>query len=326
MGEVIIANNTATGAGIVLAQRIEQLADSGGLCITGAIHEALSKRLPFDLEDIGEQCLKGFDYPVRVYRVSLRRGASIPYPDQNNRFTRTIRSPRIVVAASILTLAVSVAVAYWFDPWQIREKPASPGRMAFSLTDKPSVAVLPFLNLSDDPSQIYFSDGISEDIITDLSQLSKLNVISRNSSFTYRNTSTKVQDIGKELGVKYLLEGSVRKAGTQIRITAQLIDTNNGHQLWAERYDRELIDVFAVQDEITERIVSILSIQLTGDEQRQLTNSATKSFEAYDLFLQGQISSARRTKEGRIEAAEFFRQAISVDADFARAYGARYCN
>jgi len=321
MGEVIIADKTITGAGVVLAQRIEQLAKPGGLCITGAIHEALPQRLPFDQINLGDQLLKGFEEPVRVYTVELKKDVELPEPTTLSGTEKPLTNRWLKITATI-ALVVGVGLLAWFQPWAPKYDPSSKVEMGFSLPDKPSLAVLPFTNMSDDPSQIYFSDGISEDIITGLSRLKNLVVISRNSSFTFRDTSLKVQDIGKDLGAKYLLEGSVRKAGTQIRITAQLIDTNSGHQLWAERYDRELTDIFAVQDEITERIVSILSIQLTGDEQQQITNSATKSFDAYDLFLQAQISSLGRTKQGRIRAAEILRQAISVDPGFARAYGA----
>jgi len=308
LGEVIIADDTMTGAGVVLAQRVEQLADPDGLCITAALHEALPRHMPFELDDLGEQVLKGFDDPVHVYRVSVSSGQSIPPPEQNYKVSPSSSKWQVVTYA-IAALVVVIALFFWFVPWE-------------QLADKPSIAVLPFDNMSNDPNQQYFSDGIAEDIITDLSQLKNLAVIARNSSFTYRDKSVKAQDIGKDLGVKFLLEGSVRKAGDRIRITVQLIDTSNGHQLWAERFDRELIDMFALQDEITKRIVSALSVRLSGDEKQQLANNATKSFEAYDLFLQGQISGARFTKEGMAQAATMYRQAIGLDPAFARAYGA----
>ncbi len=321
LGEVIIADDTITGAGVVLAQRLEQFAEPGSLCITPAIREALPKRLPFKLESLGTQRLKGFDEPVEVYRVDLVPGATVPPPELHRSNRSATRSPRHRIAMVAAMLAVIAVVAAGILSWPSKQ-PNSPDTGISIASDKPSIAVLPFDNMSGDPNQIYFSDGISEDIITDLSRLKNLTVISRNSSFTFRNTSATVQDIGKDLGAQFLLEGSVRKAGVQIRINAQLVDTKTGHQLWADRYDRELTDLFAVQDEITERIVSILSIQLTGDEQRQIASNATKSFEAYDMFLQAQISSASRTKEGRIQAVETLRRAISLDPGFARAYGA----
>jgi adenylate cyclase len=319
MGEVVVADGTITGAGVVLAQRVEQLAEPGGLCITAAIHEALPNRMPFNQQDLGEQVLKGFDESVRVYRVGLQPGATIP-PPQPGSDPGSRRSNWSLATALVMVLLIAVALVFWIKPWESADHQLSAGS-APPLLNKPSIAVLPFDNMSEDPEQIYFSDGIAEDIITDLSQLNNLAVIARNSSFTYRGKSTKVQDIGVDLGVKYLLEGSVRKVGEQIRITVQLIDTGNGHHLWAERYDRQLTDVFAVQDEITQQIVSALSVQLSGDEQQQLAHNATNSFEAYDLFLQGQ-RFRNSSKEDLAQKAAIYEKVIDLDPGYARAYGA----
>ena len=181
---------------------------------------------------------------------------------------------------------------------------------------------LPFDNMSDDAQQVYLSDGISEDIITDLSRLSNLGVIARNSSFAYRGKSVNIQEMAKELGVGYVLEGSVRKAGNRIRITAQLIDGKTGHHLWAERYDRRLIDVFELQDEIRLKIVSALSVQLAGNEEKQILRRATNSFEAYDLFLRGRQQFNQYTEASLQEATSLYREAIGLDPEFARAQGA----
>jgi adenylate cyclase len=317
MGEVVIADNTITGTGVVLAQRLEQLSEPGGVVIQGAAYETIPGRFPFEFVNLGEHEAKGFEEPVRVFSANLKTDTEIPLPDSVTHKTRN------TVIAFVLLAVVIVGVALmWVKPWEIREEPASLERMPFPLPSKPSIAVLAFDNLSNDPNQEYFSDGIAEDIITDLSQLKNLAVIARNSSFTYKGTSTKVQDIGKDLGVKYLLEGSLRKAGNKIRISVQLIDTASGHHLWAERFDRELTDMFYLQDEITQRIVSSLSIQLSGGEQQQLAHTPTNSFEAYDLFLQGQMFGTRYTEEGLAQAAELYRQAIILDPDFTRAYGA----
>lgn len=320
MGEVVIADNTITGAGVVLAQRVEQLAVPGGLCITAAIHEALPNRMPFDQEDLGEQALKGFDELARVYRVRLNPGASVPSPEPGNDLSSS-RGKWLPATTAAIVLATTLALVFWFKPWESADKQL-PADNALPLANKPSIAVLPFENMSDDPAQQYFSDGIAEDIITDLSQLRHLAVISRSSSFTFRDASAKVQEIGKDLGAQYLLEGSVRKSGNRIRITTQLIDTGNGHHLWAERFDRKLTDVFVVQDEITHKIVGALSIQLTGDEKSQLVHDTTSSFEAYDLFLQGQEFRADYSEHGLGRAMGMFRRAIEVDAGFGRAYGA----
>jgi TolB-like protein/Flp pilus assembly protein TadD len=227
----------------------------------------------------------------------------------------------IIAFASVAVLAAGVALM-WFEPWEVREEPASVERMAFPLPDKHSIAVLPFTNMSNDSEQEYFSDGISEDIITDLSQLSNLWVIARNSSFAYKGTSVNIQGIANDLGVRYVLEGSVRKVGDRVRITAQLIDANTGHHLWAERYDRRLVDIFELQDEIRIKIVSALSIELVGDEGAHLSRKATNSFEAYDLFLQGRRLYNEYTNESFDQAKTLYRQAIELDPEFARAYGA----
>jgi len=202
----------------VLAQRLEQLAGQGGTCIQGATYETVPKRLPFDYENLGERQLKGFDEPVRVYAVSLRSGATIPEPD----------------------------------------KLAQSGAAAPYLPDKPSVAVLPFANMSGDPEQEYFSDGITEDIITELSRFRDLSVIARNSSFVFKGKSAAVSEIGSKLGVQYLVEGSVRKAGNRVRITAQLVDVGTGGHIWADRFDREPEDIFVVQDEVVRTVTATL--------------------------------------------------------------------
>lgn len=319
MGEVVIADNTVTGEGVVLAQRVEQLAQPGGLCITAAIHEALPKRMPFGQESLGEQLLKGFDEPLQVYRVSLNPGTSLPSPGKNHTVEPATLKRRAGIAAAFV-LVCTVVLISWLAPWKTATEQDEASVM--TSRDAPSIAVLPFDNMSDEPAQQYLSDGISEDIITDLSKLKNLSVIARNSSFFFRETAAKVQEIGRDLGAQYLLEGSVRRSGNQIRITAQLIDVESGHHLWAERFDRELTEVFALQDEITQKIVTALSIQLTGDEQQQLARDATTSFEAYDLFLRGQELRADYSEEALENAMGMFRRAISTDPGFGRAYGA----
>ncbi len=217
MGEVVIADGTVTGAGVVLAQRVEQLADSGGLCITAALHESLPRRMPFDLEDLGEQELKGFDDPVHVYRVELSLGESIPPPEESNQHAEPPKTRRLMVAVIAITLVIAGGAAYWFNSRAPQVEAASLERMAFPLPDKPSIAVLPFTNMSDDSQQEYFVDGMTEDLITDLSKLSGLFVIARNSVFTYKDKVVKVRQVAEELGVRYVLEGSVRRVGDQVR-------------------------------------------------------------------------------------------------------------
>ena len=280
LGEVVFADKTVTGAGVVLAQRVEQLAEPGGMCISGAIHEALPQYMPFDQESLGDQKIKGFDEPVRVYAVSLKPDVPIPKAE--------------------LRAQTNTGIA--------------------DLPDKPSIAVLPFENISRDPEQEYFSDGISEDLIVDLSKISELFVVARNATFAYKGASVKPEQVAQDLGVAYVLEGSVRKAGARLRITAELIDTSTGGHLWAERYDGELTDVFALQDEITKQIVGALKVTLTKGEQEQVSKRYTENLEAYDYFLRGRAHQAGMTKEGNARAREMYEKAIELDPSFAGAY------
>jgi adenylate cyclase len=182
---------------------------------------------------------------------------------------------------------------------------------------KPSIAVLPFTNMSGDAEQEYFSDGISEDLITDLSKISGLFIIARNSTFAYKGRSVKVQEIGRDLGVRFVLEGSIRKAGNRVRITAQLIDAGSGGHLWAERFDRELTDIFATQDEVVEKIVAALAVNLTQGEAQRLRRRGTASVEAYETWLRGRELLSRSTREAIAQAKAMYRRAIEIDPNFA---------
>jgi TolB-like protein/Tfp pilus assembly protein PilF len=188
------------------------------------------------------------------------------------------------------------------------------------LPDKPSVAVLPFANLSQDPAQEYFSDGVTEDLITGLSKVSGLFVIARNSAFTYKGKAVKVRDVGRDLGVRYVLEGGVQRSGSRVRITAQLIDAATGYHLWAERYDREVTDIFALQDEVTQQIVRAMAVKLTQAERARVGGAPTGVLEAYDLVLRGHDARSRTTREGNDEARRLFTRAIELDPNYAAAY------
>jgi adenylate cyclase len=202
----------------------------------------------------------------------------------------------------------------------IRPNAFSQAREEVNLPERPSIAVLPFVNLSGDPEQEYFSDGITEDLITDLSKASGLFVIARNSAFTYKGKAVKVQEVSRELGVRFILEGSVRKAGNRIRISSQLVDAITGGHLWAERYDRELTDIFDLQDEVTQKIVSALAVNLTKLEEDRLARRATNNLIAYDYALRGQESYYRFTKEANVKAQEMFEKSIELDPRYAAAY------
>ena len=245
MGEVVIADNTVTGEGIVLAQRLEQLAEPGGICVQGAAYETTPKRLPFEYENLGERNLKGFTEPVRVYAVKHRSEVKASAPD-----------------ASILSETV-------------RPK----------LPDKPSIAVLPFTNMSGDPEQAYFAEGMAEDIITTLSKLKDWLVVARNSSFAYGGRYVDIREGGSELGVRYVLEGSVRRSGNRLRITGQLIEAGSGTHLWADRFDGNFDDVFALQDHISESVVGAIEPSLRRAKIERSRRKQPDDMGAYDLYL-----------------------------------------
>jgi adenylate cyclase len=320
MGEVIISDSTVTGSGVVQAQRVEQLANPGGVCITEAIHEALSKRMPFDLENLGEQILKGFNYSAQIYRVGIRPGESIPPPEESSQHDASPNTRRLIVAVVTIVLVVTGGAAYWFKSRVPQVDTASVERMVLPLPDEPSIAVLPFDNLSGDPEQEYFSDGITNDIITDLSKFSGLFVIASNSTFTYKGKPVKIQQVAEDLGVRYVLEGSVQRLGSQIRINAQLIDATSGRHLWAERYERDSKDLFAVQTEIIEMIVATLTFRVEEVERERVLHKDTESLAAYDYFLLGQKAFFVFTKESTTEARSLFETAIELDPNYAQAY------
>ncbi len=217
-----------------------------------------------------------------------------------------------------LTAVLIVGAATWAI-WDSHIRPVPP-RKEHGLSDELTIAVLPFVNMSGDPNQEYFSDGITEEIITSLSKVPKLLVIARNSTFTYKGKAVKVQQVAEDLGVRYILEGSVRKVGEQVRISAQLVDATTGHHLWAERFDGTLGDIFSLQDRFTQKIVSALAVKLTPGEQELLANRGTASVEAYEAMLQGWEHQRRNTREDLVKAVVYYKKAIDLDPDFARAH------
>ena len=228
----------------------------------------------------------------------------------------------MAATAAAVVLIITVGVITWLKPWAPTIEPASQERMALPLPDKPSIAVLPFANMSDDPKQEYFVDGMTEDLITDLSQLSGLFVIARNSVFTYKGKPVKVRQVAEELGVRYVLEGSVRRAADQIRINAQLVDATTGGHVWAERYDGTLADIFALQDKVTQKIVAALALNLTAEERTLQARTETEVPKAHDAFLRGWAYFRRNTPDDYAEAVPYFKQAITLDPKYSRAYAA----
>ena len=316
IGEVIFADGQVTGAGVVLAQRVEQLAEPGGLCITAAIHEALPRHMPFDRHDLGEQDVKGFEDPVRVYRVALKSGDVIPVPEKRFK-PRTLNASGISAAIVAIVLIMAGGLAYWIQPWTQKEEPASVDRMAFPLPDNPSIAILPFVDLNDSAEHAYIADGLTHNIIAALGKISRLFVIDRSAISKYNAGSIEAHRVSEELGVRYVLKGSVQKSDDRLRVTTTLVDTVTGHHIWSERYDRNMTDLFSMQDEITGRIVVELQVNLTEGEQARLKYGSTTDFDAWANVARAQKFSYRFTKEDNAKAREFLERAVSLDPQYA---------
>jgi len=316
IGEVIFADGQVTGAGVILAQRVEQLAEPGGLCITAAIHEALPRHMPFDRHDLGEQNVKGFEDPVRVYRVALKSGDVIPVPEKRFK-PRTLNASGISAAIVAIVLIMAGGLAYWIQPWAQKEEPASVDRMAFPLPDNPSIAILPFVDLNDSAEHAYIADGLTHNIIAALGKISRLFVIDRSAISKYNAGSIEAHRVSEELGVRYVLKGSVQKSDDRLRVTTTLVDTVTGHHIWSERYDRNMTDLFSMQDEITGRIVVELQVNLTEGEQARLKYGSTTDFDAWANVARAQKFSYRFTKEDNAKAREFLERAVSLDPQYA---------
>ena len=311
LGDVVEEGDRIYGDGINIAARIEALADAGGICISGTVYDSVAGKLGLEYEYSGEQTVKNIAKPIRVYKVVVSPGTpgqAVVAPKERIRRS-WLKTALIVTAVLVLGLAAVATWRFYLYPSPLATKP--------NLPDKPSIAVLPFVNMSDDPQQEYFSDGLTEDIITGLSKIPRLFVIARNSSFTYKGKPVKVQQVGRDLGVRYVLEGSVRKAGERIRITAQLIDAGTGHHLWAERYDRDLKDIFILQDEITEQILISMEVNLTTGEQARLRRKGTANRKAYEKVLKADEYYGRMTKEDNAQARQVYKEAMALDPEYA---------
>jgi adenylate cyclase len=324
LGDVIQKEGDIVGDAVNVASRIEPLAATGGICISGNVYESVRNKTGIEGVFVGAKTLKNVSEPVRVYGLT---GEGLPPAEEIKAAAERVPS---VKAASLspgakITMAVLVLAAIaglWFGviQRQARVEPASEANMAFPLPDKPSIAVLPFDNMSGDPEQEYFSDGLTEDIITGLAKVPGLFVIARNSSFTYKGRPVKVQQVSEELGVRYVLEGSVRRAGGTVRITTQLIDALTGHHLWAEKYDRNLEDVFAVIDEITKESMTALQVNVTEGEYARIFGKGTKNLEAYENVLRGANHHRAFNKDENLLAMSFFEKAIELDPNYSVAY------
>jgi adenylate cyclase len=317
LGDVIVEERDIFGDGVNVAARLEALAEPGGICISRVVRDQTRDKLPYAFEDKGEQSVKNIARPVRVYAwrpegVAGPPTTSVPIAVPT-RHRRSILTP--IGAALVMVLVIAV-VTWWFWP-TTRSSPTttSAGAATTSIAQplvapRLSIVVLPFANLSNDPDQQYFADGITEDLTTDLSRISGMFVISRNTAFTYRNKPIDTRQVGRDLGVRYMLEGSVQRSGNQLRVTAQLINAETDAHIWAERFDRDIGDFFVLQNEITSRIANALKIELIAAEAaRPIEHPA-----ALDYILRGVAALYKpESRDSFAEAITLFEHALSLD-------------
>jgi adenylate cyclase len=280
IGDIIIDGDDIFGDGVNVAARLQTLADPGGIMVSGVVHDQVRDKLSFSFEDMGEQTVKNIARPIGVHRIAITESVA----------------PAALKSATTGTRTETTAVS------------------------RPSIAVLPFVNMSGDSEQEYFADGISEDIITGLSKLRWLFVIARNSSFAYKGKAIDVKRVSRELGVRYILEGSVRKGGNRVRITAQLIDATTGNHIWADRYDGELTDVFALQDEITRKAIAAIEPSLLEAEGARSQHRPPEDLNAWDMVMRANSQFWRLTKNDGEAAIAILRKAVERYPDYAPAH------
>jgi len=285
VGDVVEEGDNILGDGVNVAARVQTLADAGGICISGTAYDQIEKKLSLSYEYLGEQTVKNIEKPVRVYRILMEPRVIVSQVAAEKK-EKPRKGPRLALSLGIVMIVVVASIAIWrlyLPPTPPLREVASKEKMAFPLPDKPSIAVLPFDNLSGDPGQEPFADGVTENITTTLAKIPKIFVIARNSAFQYKGKPVDVKKVAENLGVRDVLEGSVQKSGERIRITAQLIDATLGHHIWSEKYDRETRDFFAISDEVTRNIAVALQIKLTEGEQARVFHRDTENLDAWAL-------------------------------------------
>jgi len=314
LGDVIQEEERIYGDGVNIAARLEGLSEPGGICISKTAFVHIESKLPYGYEFLGDQTVKNIAKPVGAYRVLMDPRITVAGEPKKEKRSPVRRMPILVGVVAVLVLAIAVGVwQFYLRPPPI--EPASVEKMAFPLPDVPSIAVLPFVNMSGDPKQEFFSDAITENIITALSKVPRLFVISRQSTFFYKGKPVKVKQVSEEFGVQYVLEGSVQRSADRIRINAQLIDALTGHHLWAERYERDQKDLFAVQDEITMRILQAIRVKLSEGEISSTYSQYFRGRQGFDCYLKIMEASKyadRFTLEGYYVARRLLEEAISI--------------
>ncbi|SFA79523.1 adenylate cyclase [Rhizobium sp. NFR07] len=316
LGDVLVEGDDIHGEGVSIADRIEALAEPGGIVISGSTYDQVKSKINAGYKSLGDRKVKGFAEPVRVYHVMLE-----PLPAGRSVISGRFLIRRLAIVAAIIGgLPVAAGLSWWYA-WPIFSSAQTTSQYAHPLPDKPSVAVLPFINVSGDARHDHLAEGLTDDLITKLSKVSGLFVIARHSVFAVRDKPATIQKVASELGVQYVLEGTVQRDGPRLRINAKLIEATNGLSIWAEGYDRQYTDLFAVQDDVIGRIISALEVKLSKGEKSQLARLPTDSLEAYDYymraehegFIYGDVDTYRRT-------LSYYQKAIDLDPRFANAY------
>jgi adenylate cyclase len=320
LGDVIVDGEDIYGDGVNIAARLEGLCEPGEVLISGTAFDHVERKLDYQFEFLGSQKVKNIETPVRLYRVPVNTEGSRKAPAVRG---RTYRPFLLAALAAVLLLLAGVAVVWkgmWSDTARQTEL-ASTAKMALPLPDKPSVAVLPFTNMSSDSEQ-HFADGMTDDLITDLSKVAGLFVIARNSTFVYQGRPVKIAQVAQDLGVRYVLEGSVQRAGDQVRVNAQLIDALSGGHVWADRFNGNVADIFSVQDEFVRKIVKGLQVKLTKQEQQEIANAKPNSVAAKEAFDEGWSLILRFNAKDNAAALEPLKRAVELDPEYGRAYAA----
>ncbi|MBI3757948.1 MAG: tetratricopeptide repeat protein [Deltaproteobacteria bacterium] len=339
LGDVVVEEGRLYGDGVNIAARIESLAEAGGICLSGKVYEEVKTKVALGYEVYRilrePRAVSPDNQPVLRQAQHERESTPVTLSlSKGDRQSRRVRPVYQIGAGLVLLAAIIGAIRYFSFPTSSTQHLTPSPQSSLSpqssalitpeaqlpLPDKPSIVVLPFVNLSEDPKQEYFSDGITEDLTTALAKVSGLFVIARNSAFVYKGKPVDVKAVSRELGVRYVLEGSVQRADNRVRITAQLVDGLSTAHVWAESYDRELKDIFALQDEVRQEIVLALKVKLTPEEQERFRRAPTDNLEAYEYLLRGVESFYHMTKEGNIQARQLFEKALVLDPQYAGAY------
>jgi adenylate cyclase len=321
LGDVIEEGDTIYGDGVNIAARLEGLAEAGGICISENAYQQIENKLPLRYDYLGEHEVKNIAKPVRVYRARIEpEAAPSKLGEKKQPVGKRLSKATLGIIAVVVIAGLVALYQFAVRPSPPKMQVASKEKMAFALPDVPSIAVLPFVNMSDDPKQEYLADGLAEEIINGLSKCPYIFVIARNSSFTYKGKPVRVQQVAEELGVRNVLEGSLRKTGDKVRITVQLIDALTGQHLLSERYDRELKDILVMQDEISMKILDAVQVKLTAGEDARLRAKGTKNLEVYLKLMQARQYMQTYNRENVALARKLTEEAIALDPQYSAAY------